>query len=644
MFNLFRKKKVLIHEPLEKQLEDLSQLDPLIAKEIMNGLDCDKLPNAKGEFGSIESPIPVNGPLGEIKYLGKLRGETRRALFFHRLRSLNSDLTPNSVDEFEVVCHDGTQWTKLYFDMYHPRRSNLVPPGYIIVPYSKKMQMDIPMAYGVNYFVSNFPYDLPREIEKFIGRPTRFATRTQELLSQYNFERPSYESKSSNKELEKSIFKKFNEELYEESLSQFESKYLGNKKTKAVEIALLIYRNNTFRYIDFFETRIFPKYPQLENKKASIYNEIDVGIIVCGLTAVRFHFNSIEFTEKVKDFIYEIESIRTHTEQDFNQVKSRIDIQHDYFLKSFYGRGLSLENLELTLLDMVGIAYEYSTDQSVMQNCRLLINSEYYEETLLRFKKPCEIEIQILSVFEAVLKLFLIALKSYEETKNELPDMIINNFKIDLMSMMNDLSEDSIDEYHVSKEDSRAKSNNQSVENTKNDPEITYKYYTENIINNILERVLEIERDILLNKKDRLLGFSCEYLFNTKYEVRFLIERFIFFKAYLEFENIHFLETASFLKNVVQFVHVEYNFDLNLAIEFVKNRKKFYLHELDMFKNFKNPHPGKIIWCLYHPSPILIGHELDSNFEENFLAGTILLNSILGVFVDELTKYRNMLN
>ncbi len=110
MFGLFNKKKSF-HESLENQISDVKQLDPLIANIILKGLSCDKLPNATGKFGSITNPIPVNGPMGEIKYLGKLRGKTGHAVFFHRIGSTITPISEHPIDEFELVMSKITMYT-----------------------------------------------------------------------------------------------------------------------------------------------------------------------------------------------------------------------------------------------------------------------------------------------------------------------------------------------------------------------------------------------------------------------------------------------------------------------------------------------------------------------------------------------------
>ena len=185
MFGLFRKQ---IHEPLAKQRADLAQFSPEDRRLILNGLDCDMVPDAIGPFGSVSNPIPVNGPLGEIKYLGKLRGRSGFALFFHRIGSSSSPVCEHSIDVYKTVCMDGTQWATLHFDMYHPRRSNLSPDGFTLMPFDERLKMDIPFAYGVNRLVSDFPHGIPDAIAKPYGES--FARHAQEKLDLYEFRRP----------------------------------------------------------------------------------------------------------------------------------------------------------------------------------------------------------------------------------------------------------------------------------------------------------------------------------------------------------------------------------------------------------------------------------------------------------------------
>jgi tetratricopeptide (TPR) repeat protein len=190
MADLFNKENVQIHEPINLQIADIKQYHPNTQDLILNGVDCDCLPNGDGPFGTINNPIPVNGAIGEIKYLGKLRGKTGHAVFFHRLANASSTATDKPVDLYELVCHDGTQWTKLYFDLYHPRRSNMCPEGFCLVPYDKDLKMDIPFAYGVDFMIENFPYGIENLLDKFYGTTGSFGRHAQKWLQEYKFVNP----------------------------------------------------------------------------------------------------------------------------------------------------------------------------------------------------------------------------------------------------------------------------------------------------------------------------------------------------------------------------------------------------------------------------------------------------------------------
>jgi hypothetical protein len=84
---------------------------------------------------------------------------------------------------------DGNQWSTIYFDMYHPRRSNLSPDDYTLMPLDRRLKMDLPYAYGVNGLVQNFPYGLPDELIKRYGKHlgATFARHAQEKLDKYDF-------------------------------------------------------------------------------------------------------------------------------------------------------------------------------------------------------------------------------------------------------------------------------------------------------------------------------------------------------------------------------------------------------------------------------------------------------------------------
>lgn len=183
MFSFFRK---AIHEPVIQQRSDL--LREPIGELALTGEDCDALSGASGAFGQGKSPIPVNGLLGTYKYLAKLHTTSSGAVvYFHRIGSLSIESAARPLDVYELVSLDGQQWDFLFFDMYHPRRSNLAPDGYALKPFDKEIG-DLPFAFGVDIFCPQFPYDLPGAIEARNGLPA-FARRVRERVTKGGFDR-----------------------------------------------------------------------------------------------------------------------------------------------------------------------------------------------------------------------------------------------------------------------------------------------------------------------------------------------------------------------------------------------------------------------------------------------------------------------
>jgi hypothetical protein len=187
MFGMF--KKTPVHEPVEVQRKEAETLCGALCTR---GEDCDKVAGGHGLFGSITNPIPVNGPIGELKYLTKLRGKSGKAVMFHRVGSFGSPVVEFPVDQFEVVCMDGSQWGLLSFDSYHPRRSNLPPDGYTLVPFNAKIGGDVPYGFGCTGLVQDFPQQLPNAIRRMFGEHpgAGFASVVSESLKRYAFQRP----------------------------------------------------------------------------------------------------------------------------------------------------------------------------------------------------------------------------------------------------------------------------------------------------------------------------------------------------------------------------------------------------------------------------------------------------------------------
>jgi hypothetical protein len=100
---------------------------PEAARAIAAGAAVDQVSGASGAFGrDAGNPIPVNGSIGEVLYISSLQTTSGVQMVGHRLGA------SRNIDVFEVVALDGSVWDILYFDLYHPRKSKLSPPGYTL--------------------------------------------------------------------------------------------------------------------------------------------------------------------------------------------------------------------------------------------------------------------------------------------------------------------------------------------------------------------------------------------------------------------------------------------------------------------------------------------------------------------------------
>ena len=160
---LFKKEKKY-HEDIEDQKSSLvGKESNELAELALDGLDCDSLPNARGDFGNFfRNPIVTNGIIGTLIYFGKLVVEdTKQGIIFHRLGSINNIMTEiGEIDIYEIVDESGQWWDILFVDMYHPRRTNKVPLGYYLKEYDKE-NGDENKALGSYKNCNKFPIGMP---------------------------------------------------------------------------------------------------------------------------------------------------------------------------------------------------------------------------------------------------------------------------------------------------------------------------------------------------------------------------------------------------------------------------------------------------------------------------------------------------
>lgn len=136
-----------IHRILDDEKFQLELVNPVIRALMESAPAYDKDPNGSGPFGFTETnPIPVNGPIGQLAYLSRLETQSGQRILFHRLGAIGT------VDVFEAVTFNGSEWFILFMDFYHPRRSRLTPDGF-------RFTKDVAQFSGFHRFCENFPYD-----------------------------------------------------------------------------------------------------------------------------------------------------------------------------------------------------------------------------------------------------------------------------------------------------------------------------------------------------------------------------------------------------------------------------------------------------------------------------------------------------
>lgn len=183
-FSIGKNKRIKEDESVEEQLAEVSGEEAVfpaggvnyrmlssVRDAILSREDCDEISGSKGEFGrDPNNPIPVNGILGEVKYLARLSCNCDHGILFHRLGSIPVTRAKGSisVDVFETVCVNGKHWDILYLDMYHPRRSRKLPAGYGALPYVPEFTKAA-LAFGTTKRVGDFPQGLPPYVTMHSG-------------------------------------------------------------------------------------------------------------------------------------------------------------------------------------------------------------------------------------------------------------------------------------------------------------------------------------------------------------------------------------------------------------------------------------------------------------------------------------------
>jgi len=117
----------------ESPAEQLNDIPDEMRAIVLAGGAVERLAGATGEYGlQWCNPIPVNGPIGELKYINRLICECGKLQIAHRLGTVDAPGVRGKVDVYEVVGAELVHWRLLFFHCYHPRRSRAVPTGYTL--------------------------------------------------------------------------------------------------------------------------------------------------------------------------------------------------------------------------------------------------------------------------------------------------------------------------------------------------------------------------------------------------------------------------------------------------------------------------------------------------------------------------------
>lgn len=164
-----------------------------------------------------------------------------------------------------------------------------------------------------------------------------------------------------------------------------------------------------------------------------------------------------------------------------------------------------------------------------------------------------------------------------------------------------------------------------SSNSIKRNNELVIPNYEE--ISDEIIKLIDLEKYILTSKKEQLMGFESKELFDASFRRKFMIERFLFVFSYLKIRKFSY--DLQPMKRFVTAISCQtYNINKAEASYFINKRIEFYYKELEMLYSMEHPHPGKIIWSLYHPSHQERSHDLKVAIEDNFIAGIYLIKLI----------------
>ncbi len=116
-------------DSIERLMEDEAYQNTFLKAEMAQRVamadSVDRVLGASGEFAfDLNNPIPVNGPLGALTYLSRLKTLEGERLLFQCLGG------NDALQVYEAVTYSGDDWFVLFMDLNHPRKSNFLPKGF----------------------------------------------------------------------------------------------------------------------------------------------------------------------------------------------------------------------------------------------------------------------------------------------------------------------------------------------------------------------------------------------------------------------------------------------------------------------------------------------------------------------------------
>lgn len=137
--SLFRKKPKTAWDALQENplFQQQKALFDAMSAMCVGGVDANELPNGHGDFGlTPTNPVPCKTVYGSTAYLGRLRASDGTKVVYERIGSVQSDVSPNPIDAYDVAHRDGRKLATIYISPYHQRISERAPRGFVLAEHS----------------------------------------------------------------------------------------------------------------------------------------------------------------------------------------------------------------------------------------------------------------------------------------------------------------------------------------------------------------------------------------------------------------------------------------------------------------------------------------------------------------------------